>query len=331
MLVLKKTSIFNIKTMVLILSNNNDMSTTQVINWLEVNEKKWLRVNTEDKVCLNFIGDDVVFLLNSKTYNLSDFSSFWYRRGFLNFDFENIKSELFNKFQKIELNDFIGFLYYKISLLPHINNISNASVNKLIVSDLARKMGVKTPNDYIFSNLESLNKKLNPDKEYITKSISGDSTILFENFIIYNYSSILNKEEIKSENFFPSLVQNYIHKKYELRIFYLVGSFYTMAIMSQNDKQTVVDFRVYNDEKPNRNVPFQLPKEIEIKLDKLMQKLNLNSGSIDMIVTSENDYVFLEVNPVGQFGMTSYPCNYNLEKKIAEYLVNNNMQQTKNL
>lgn len=317
--------------MVLILSNNNDMSTTQVINWLEVNENKWLRVNTEDKVCLNFIGDDVVFLLNSKTYNLSDFSSFWYRRGFLNFDFENIKSELFNKFQKIELNDFIGFLYYKISLLPHLNNISNASVNKLIVSDLARKMGVKTPNDYIFSNLESLNKKLNPDKEYITKSISGDSTILFENFIIYNYSSILNKEEIKSENFFPSLVQNYIHKKYELRIFYFVGSFYTMAIMSQNDKQTVVDFRIYNDEKPNRNVPFQLPKEIEIKLDKLMQKLNLNSGSIDMIVTSENDYVFLEVNPVGQFGMTSYPCNYNLEKKIAEYLVNNNMQQTKNL
>jgi D-alanine-D-alanine ligase-like ATP-grasp enzyme len=51
-----------------------------------------------------------------------------------------------------------------------------------------------------------------------------------------------------------------------------------------------------------------------------MNKLDLNCGSIDMIVTPKNEYVFLEVNPVGQFGMVSYPCNYNLEKKIAEYL-----------
>lgn len=309
--------------MILILSDSNDLSTTQVINWLEIHKTKWLRVNSEDKICLSFTGDDVVFLINSKTYKLSNFTCFWYRRGFLNFDFEYIKSELFNRFQKIELKDFIDYLYYKVSLLPHLNNISNASVNKLIVSDFARILGINTPDDYIFSNKEYLNKKINSQTKYITKCVSGETMNVFDGFTIFNYSSILNKEEIKSNNFFPSLVQNYIQKKYELRIFYLDGNFHTMAIMSQNDKQTEVDFRVYNDEKPNRNVPFQLPKEIEIKLDKLMQRLNLNSGSIDMIVTPENEYVFLEVNPVGQFGMTSYPCNYNLEKKIAEYLINN--------
>lgn len=312
--------------MILILSDNNDLSTTQVINWLEVYKIKWLRVNPEDKINLIFIGDDIEFLINSKTYKLTDFTSFWYRRGYFNFDFENIKSQVFSKFQKNELKDFTDFIYYKINLLPHLNNIFNSSVNKLIVSDFARKIGIKTPNDYVFSNLENLNKNLNSKEKHITKAISGDSISLFESFIIYNYSSILNKEEIKTKNFFPSLVQNYIHKKYELRIFYLAGTFYTMAIMSQNDNQTVVDFRVYNDEKPNRNVPFQLPNGIEIKLDKLMRKLNLNSGSIDMIVTPENEYVFLEVNPVGQFGMTSYPCNFNLEKKIAEYLVDNKIR-----
>ena len=31
--------------------------------------------------------------------------------------------------------------------------------------------------------------------------------------------------------------------------------------------------------------------------------------------------VFLEVNPVGQFGMVSLPCNYQLEKRIAQYLI----------
>lgn len=51
-----------------------------------------------------------------------------------------------------------------------------------------------------------------------------------------------------------------------------------------------------------------------------MTKVEMNSGSIDMIVTLNNNYVFLEVNPVGQFWQVSYLCNYYLEKKIAHYL-----------
>ena len=93
-----------------------------------------------------------------------------------------------------------------------------------------------------------------------------------------------------------------------------------MAIFSQNDKQTEVDFRRYNKSKPNRNVPYQLPKSIELLLDILMKKINLDNGSIDIIVDNNGKYYFLEINPVGQFGMVSIPCNYYLEKKIANYL-----------
>lgn len=41
-----------------------------------------------------------------------------------------------------------------------------------------------------------------------------------------------------------------------------------------------------------------------------------------MVFTKKEEYIFLEVNPVGQFNMTSVPCNYNLEKIIAQKLVN---------
>ncbi|MPT35513.1 MAG: hypothetical protein E2604_10600 [Flavobacterium sp.] len=58
----------------------------------------------------------------------------------------------------------------------------------------------------------------------------------------------------------------------------------------------------------------------KIKLKKLMKVLKLNSGSIDMLVSSNNEYVFLEVNPIGQFGQVSKPCNYYLEKQIAKEL-----------
>jgi glutathione synthase/RimK-type ligase-like ATP-grasp enzyme len=123
-----------------------------------------------------------------------------------------------------------------------------------------------------------------------------------------------------SDNFFPSLLQHSIPKLYELRIFYLGGDFYSMAIFSQEDEQTKTDFRNYNYQKPNRTVPYKLPQEIEDKLDKFMKEMDLDTGSIDMIVTPRYEYVFLEVNPVGQYEMTSIPCNYYLNEKIAKYL-----------
>src|SRR5690606_41647080 len=64
----------------------------------------------------------------------------------------------------------------------------------------------------------------------------------------------------------------------------------------------------------NRTVAFNLPSDIENKLTKLMNVLSLNFGSIDMIVSKNREYYFLEVNPVGQFGMVSFPCNYNIER-----------------
>lgn len=53
-----------------------------------------------------------------------------------------------------------------------------------------------------------------------------------------------------------------------------------------------------------------------------MRIISLETGSIDLILTKDGLFIFLEVNPVGQFGMTSYPCNYYLEKLIAMELKN---------
>ncbi|MFM2393606.1 MAG: grasp-with-spasm system ATP-grasp peptide maturase [Bacteroidota bacterium] len=53
-----------------------------------------------------------------------------------------------------------------------------------------------------------------------------------------------------------------------------------------------------------------------------MSYFKLDSGSIDFVLTKEGDFGFLEINPVGQFGMVSFPCNFHLEKKIALFLKN---------
>ena len=52
-----------------------------------------------------------------------------------------------------------------------------------------------------------------------------------------------------------------------------------------------------------------------------MVKLNYRSGSIDMVYTKDKAYVFLEINPVGQFAQVSEPCNYYLEDWVAKHLM----------
>jgi glutathione synthase/RimK-type ligase-like ATP-grasp enzyme len=86
------------------------------------------------------------------------------------------------------------------------------------------------------------------------------------------------------------------------------------------DTQTKVDFRNYNHVKPNRTVPFKLPADIAARISRLMAALELETGSLDLVKTTDGRYVFLEVNPVGQFGMVSIPCNYHLEQRVAEIL-----------
>ena len=94
-----------------------------------------------------------------------------------------------------------------------------------------------------------------------------------------------------------------------------------MAIFSSKNQKTKTDFRNYDLVNPNRYIPYVLPKNITQKLANLMNDLNLSTGSIDMIRDSSGRYIFLEVNPIGQFGMVSKPCNYNLEKLVAQVLI----------
>jgi len=311
--------------MILILSEESDFSTTQVIEWLNIMNKKWIRINREDEISINYIGNDIQFLLKDINFLLSEIKSFWYRRGFINISKLNLNINELDNFLDDELNGIVQFLYYKLTILHHLDSIKNSSINKLIVNSIAKDLEICTPNEYVFSNKKSLEELINnTDIEYITKAINGSPTLLFQNFITQNFTTKIDINKINSNTFFPSLIQNKIDKKYELRIYYFLGEFYCMAIFSQRDRQTSIDFRNYNTIKPNRRVPFNLPNDVKIKLTKLMSKLSLDTGSIDMIVTPDNEYVFLEVNPVGQFSMTSFPCNYNLEKKIAKYLSNEN-------
>jgi ATP-GRASP peptide maturase of grasp-with-spasm system len=325
------------KSKTLIISEENDSTTEIVIRWIKYFEADFLRINDTSILELDFISideesEDVQFQFNNKKYCLSDFTSYWYRRGRLNFNFPKIAmsnkmlQKPVSRMLEMENNYILNYIYNYFEKrvgIKAIGSIYDNNTNKMSNLLSARSIGLKIPTSVVATSKNKIIEFFNNKKKIIVKPIY-QAGFLYEdsNKISTGFTSLISEQEIFElpENIYPSLLQEYIEKKYELRIFYLNGVCYSSAIFSQLDPQTVVDFRNYNWQKPNRTPPYNLPKNISTKIKKLMDKIGMNCGSIDMIVTPNNDFVFLEVNPVGQFWQVSYPCNYYLEKKIAEFL-----------
>lgn len=306
--------------MVLILSNKNDFTTNLVQDWLYYYGKEVTRINSYI-TDLSFKTNNIFIKLDTEEQiSLDEVKSFWYRKGRViqpkNTNHQTIKSEF-------EITE--GYISYLLEDKKGIGRYKQAmNLNKLIVLQIAKKNGLNIPNTFVLDNKEDLQNLLyeNKDKKFITKMKTESSMFQFEDTSSIIYTNVLDEKIVESlpERFAASLIQEKIEKLLEIRTFFLHGETWSMAIFSQNDNQTRDDYRRYNNRKPNRNTLFKLPKDLEDKLCLVMNDLNLDTGSIDWILTKDNEYYFLEVNPTGQFSNMSMTCNYPLEKIIAEKL-----------
>jgi ATP-GRASP peptide maturase of grasp-with-spasm system len=327
-----------------IFSSSVDYSTTDVIRWLHhLGKKDVIRVNYHDLNNNNQVRIDITegsfsFALNGSRYQLQDIEAVWYRKGknwlcdqFYPVTIEGhcVFSDYLNYKFKCEESTLSEYLHFIIETsVPVLGTSIKGDLNKLLVLKAAKECGLMTPAFYVTNHTGGIQQAFNLSSGLITKSMS-DGLYLFENKVnntgYFSYTEKVDKEMTQHlpESFSPSFLQENILKKYELRVFYLDGKCYSMAILSQSDEQTKTDFRKYNEKKPNRFVPFKLPATVERNVIRLFRKLELNTGSADLLVDLQDQYYFLEINPVGQFGMVSSPCNYYLEKQVALKLLEN--------
>ncbi|MGH8052062.1 MAG: MvdC/MvdD family ATP grasp protein [Arenimonas sp.] len=93
--------------------------------------------------------------------------------------------------------------------------------------------------------------------------------------------------------------QEYIAKQYELRVTVIGERLFAAKIHSQDDARTAIDSRDMSAEILYEAT--ELPQEIRQRCLDFVKSYGLNFSALDLIVTPENEYVFLENNPNGQF------------------------------
>jgi len=306
---------------VLIFSSPNDQSTNNVIDWLIYFGTPFERT-TFSQFCKNntisipIQKDGTLEMTNSNIV----FRSVWFRRGEEKKHDANQSETLQGLLkQKHEEMLTISAIFNNLAdeKIFWLSSINSTIINKLDVLIKAHKVGLKIPPSIITNHRSILLRFIETNDTTLCKSVSEN--FIFAGKINCSYKQpviIVDIEKLKNttETFFPSLFQKFIKKRYDIRVFYINGHFFSMAIINNSN-----DFRTSYS--TNRNIPYRLPQEVCSKLDNLMQLLKLNTGSIDLIKGIDGDYYFLEINPNGQFGMVSQPCNYSLEKEIAQLLI----------
>lgn len=311
---------------ILIITNNLDFVADNVIDWIHSFGKKVFRFSFDDFLKSAQVSYD----LNSEKKLSLVIDGHIIESGWLRKETDEYK-RLYDLEKEFGFKD--GYEYFKFlkkemtvskQILLNGKNLKwlcdykSVNVNKIEVLEFAQEYKLKIPKSIVTNNVDTLSKFINKNKieRFIVKSIGENLSVMFKRktSVFQPVKSFgINNIQDFPDSFLPTLFQEEIDKRIEIRIFFINNSFYSMAIDS-----TTTDSRLTDDN--TKYYPFQLPKIIEKKLLRLMNKLILNYGSIDLIVDKKNNYCFLEVTPTGEFSFLINNCNFNIEEEIAKYL-----------
>ncbi|MDO8297289.1 MAG: hypothetical protein Q7T19_12720 [Caulobacter sp.] len=122
-----------------------------------------------------------------------------------------------------------------------------------------------------------------------------------EEQLYVNYAARVKAEALTPEAIAacPAIYQRLVEKAFELRIVLCGESLMAIKIDSQIRQDTAIDFRSGQGTLPLSE--YALPDDVQAKLIQFAKALGIVFGSIDAIITPNNEFVFLEVNEQGQF------------------------------
>ncbi|MEP2030201.1 MAG: MvdC/MvdD family ATP grasp protein [Paracoccaceae bacterium] len=174
--------------------------------------------------------------------------------------------------------------------------LDEAAARKVWQLKVANELGLRTPKTLITNDNQAAMRfvEAQGNKGTIYKAFTATEEDWRETRLLKPEE----KRELDQVKYAPVIFQEYIKADIDLRITMIGEDIFPAAVYS-GETEYKVDFRMtFHDARVEAHV---LPDEIVTKLRKLMKKLGLIYGAIDMRLTPHGEYVFLEINPSGQW------------------------------
>lgn len=298
-------------TKILIITSTVDCTVDYIVNKYKY-EAKFYRLNVDLIYKYKIvIASDTQWSITCDEWKLEkeELSSIYYRKPRLprldeyELDYRNMIAKDIIAVVNGIVDDFDG----KVLTKPYILRKTENKIYQLLY---AVKNGLLIPNSFIgnsneyaerYSNIKSIIKPITTGK-IVNKNISE----LYQT----NYFSDLNEDITLT----PIYLQEYEDKKYEVRLTYINGKAFTVRI----DSEDKLDWR-----KNYSGLKYSIvecPIYIENVCLRLLKDFDLQYGAFDFIVNKKGEWVFLEVNPNGQWQWLEQELQLPISREIISFL-----------
>jgi glutathione synthase/RimK-type ligase-like ATP-grasp enzyme len=193
--------------------------------------------------------------------------------------------------------------------------------NKLYQQMMAAKGGLRIPCTVMSNDPHSVSTFAKQRGESLLKTIGY--TVLDPNESWNIYAEMFSYDELvasaKAITSCPVYAQEYIPKRYEHRVMMIGSRVLACRIDSQASEKTRIDWRHY-DFANVEHVQVELPLDVQKKLLTFMDLVDLKYGAVDLVETPDGEFVFLEINPSGQWGWIADLAGLPIPEAVAEML-----------
>jgi glutathione synthase/RimK-type ligase-like ATP-grasp enzyme len=197
---------------------------------------------------------------------------------------------------------------------PSVNQKSRNVLNQLW---FAESVGLNTPPTLFTNNFKELREFAEMGAVVIKQ---GNLGVQIDNKRIL--TSLIDLKLVDPEVLHgcPCLFQRYIQKQYELRVHVIGNAVLTCRIDSQMSDKTRIDWRNFDLENTPHE-PYELDYSVCRACVNLVKHLGLEFGVIDMIVSPDGEYIFLECNAQGHWIWIEELTGLPITKVLCEYLL----------
>ena len=324
--------------MILILSAENDEHIPPVVGELERRgaEYCWFDPSLfpqKAAISLSFFqrgGRKWTLKTNGKTVDLRAIEAVWYRRpGPANLD-ERVSDKDTRNWAHFEIREFLDGLYNSLSCLwvPGPPAISFRAQPKMYHLALAKEMGFTIPRTLVTSDPEELVRFFDECRgNVISKPILLSSMTVAEKRYLA-YTRQVNRRMLRRRHSLvhtPVIFQENVPKKVEIRANVIGDRVLAAEIDSQATRHSQQDWRHYDIHYATHSA-HELPRSLSDLCVRYTKALGLCNGAIDMILTPAGEYVFLEINPFGQWLWLEIKAGLPLTEALVDLLVSGRNQ-----
>jgi hypothetical protein len=236
---------------------------------------------------------------------LGDLHSVWFRRPENPVPHPEITDPVMRDYLEEECKTFMNDVWHSLDCLcvPALPNVLRRAEFKASQLKVAGELGFELPPTLFTNSPEEFLEFYRRHNGNIVSKLASKAFYSVTGATFNRYTQVVSKRDVGYAGlvrYGPVIFQAYVPKRVELRVTVVGKELFTVEIHSQESNHTRHDWRRY-DFFATPYLPHELPREVGQLCVELVERLGLCYGAIDLVLTPDGRYVFLEINPNGQY------------------------------